>query len=208
MYIMKNRHLLFSVISFVLALSAMLASVFALDFAQLNINGSLGYSMSYEGKTATELNNIFQTSKHEIYDIYNNLTKDNVDNFLSFLNTNPNLIYNDMSKEEIIEKLNGFKPLCGYLIFANTSIYPTPTDNLKDVSYYNNELPQLGSDNLWKFTISTPRMYDTMGEFYLLTLDIRTSKVGLYETLLADKKSKTLTYSCELPTIGIIFYNM
>lgn len=76
------------------------------------------------------------------------------------------------------------------------------------MSYYNNELPQLGSDNLWKFTISTPRMYDTMGEFYLLTLDIRTSKVGLYETLLADKKSKTLTYSCELPTIGIIFYDM
>lgn len=61
---------------------------------------------------------------------------------------------------------------------------------------------------MWEFTISTPRMYDIMDGFYLLTLDIRTSKVGLYETLGVNKESKTLTYSCELPTIGIIFYNM
>ena len=44
----NNRKLYFSVVSFVLALSAILVGIFSLTEAQLNVNGSLGYTSHAE----------------------------------------------------------------------------------------------------------------------------------------------------------------
>lgn len=204
MYIMKNKRLLFSVISFVLALSAMLASVFALDSAQLNINGSLGYTQTTI-TTAITLNNKFKTTKPDLYEAYNNLTTDNLDGFWTSLKNDTSI--NTTNLGEIIDKLEGFLPLGDYFVLTEDSLYQTKLDK-KNIKFSSGGEPQQDTDeeDKWRFTLTQPQLTDDMTGIDLLALDLSNNTLELYNAISFDSQSKDITLVCSLPIIAIMFY--
>lgn len=204
MYNMKNRHLLFSVISFVLALSAMLASVFALDSAQLNINGSLGYTQTTT-TTAITLNNTFKTTKPDLYEAYNNLTTDNLDGFWQSLRNDTSIDTTNL--DEIIERLEGFLPLGDYFVLTEDSLYQTKLDK-KNIKFSSGGEPQQDIDEVdkWRFTLTQPLLTNDMTNIDWLVLDLSKNTLQLYDIIDFDSQSKDITHVCSLPIIAIMFY--
>lgn len=204
MYIMKNRHLLFSVISFVLALSAMLASVFSLDSAQLNINGSLGYTQTTI-TTAITLNNTFKTTKPDLYEAYNNLTENNMDAFWKSLRNDTSIDTTNL--DEIIERLEGFLPLGDYFVLTEDSLYQTKLDK-KNIKFSSGGKPQQDIDEVdkWRFTLTQPLLTNDMTNIDWLALDLSNNTLQLYDDIGFDSQSKDITHVCNLPIIAIMFY--
>ena len=73
---MRKHRFTFSIIAFVLSLSALFIGVYSLNDTHLNINGSLGYIQQRELNSASVLNNKFKIDRPSLYQLYNDLNND------------------------------------------------------------------------------------------------------------------------------------
>lgn len=214
---MRKHRFTFSIIAFVLSLSALFIGVYSLNDAQLNINGSLGYVQHSELSSAGVLNNKFKTDKPSLYQLYNDLNNDQSNSgvkvFLDGLKQYPECFNND-DFERVYDLYNDYCLIDRYYVFDENSIYPGKSsashEASKMVVYINDKTPVKSEDDDSKYTFQmaisnyTPDLQD----LFLLCLDLNTYKYELlqlndYLTLI-DKNEHIFQATCaSMPFVGI-----
>lgn len=200
---MKNSKFCFSIISFVLALSAMLASVFSLDSAQLNISGSLGYSSSSNDNTATALNKTMIKDQPDLYTIYKNVGSQN-DMTSFWVSIKKLTIINTTNLDDIIERMEGKVAVDQYIVVAEDSLY-SYADGKRTVKY--KQTPQIVDGNL-EFSLEYPTIAKDMENMGLQLLVLN---IGNYNFEICDPidpidfETKEIKFSCSsMPFIGLL----
>lgn len=218
---MREHHFTFSIIAFVLSLSALFIGVYSLNDTHLNINGFLGYVQQRGLDSASVLNNKFKIDKPSLYQLYNDLNNDQsnagVKVFLDGLKKYPEC-FNDGDFEKIYESFyDGYFLIDRYYVFDEKSIFPEIIKRSheveKGVLYIKDKTPVKSEDADGKYTfqMSVANYTQDLRELYLLCLDLNTYKYELlYEHLiLIDKNEHIFQATCSsMPFVGIFLSSM
>lgn len=215
---MRKHRFTFSIIAFVLSLSALFIGVYSLNDTHLNINGSLGYIQQRELNSAGVLNNKFKTDRPSLYQLYNDLNNDQsnagVKVFLDGLKQYPEC-FNDDDFERVHDSFyEGYCLIDRYYVFDEKSIFPEGINEsheaVRRVVYINNKTPVKSEDDDSKYTfqMAVANYTEDLKELYLLCLDLNTYKYELLQLneylILIDKNEHIFQATCaSMPFVGI-----
>lgn len=200
---MRNKRFCFSVISFVLALSAMLASVFSLTNAQLIISGSLGYTTSNTEMTAEEYYNLFKTEKPEMFEIFQeyNVGLIEIVDLITKLDNSNNDDWGD------------YGALTPYCIFggdivldsSNSKIVSYSGEKTSEVYYPSDSFPQK-NDSKWEITFVATVLTSNHTAIKLICYDYIKETFSIIDVTEIDYNTKSVQfyYEYDLPFVGIL----